>query len=92
MYSRAKVIFTGKVQGVFFRANTERKAIELNIYGWVMNRTDGTVEGVFEGSKDNIQDLIDWCSKHQPYAQVEDTHITWEEYQNEFDVFKIKHF
>lgn len=92
MYSRATVVFKGKVQGVFFRANTERKAIELNITGCVMNRPDSSVEAIFEGQKDQIRKCIDWCSKHQPYAKVNDMNVTWEEYQNEFDEFRIKHF
>ena len=56
-----------------------------------MNRPDGTVEAVFEGPKETIQELITWCSKHQQYARVTDTDITWEEYQNEFEKFKIKY-
>jgi acylphosphatase len=90
MYSRAHVIFKGKVQGVFFRANTERKAIEMGILGWVRNRSDGAVDAVFEGPKDSVKDLIDWCAKSQPYARVDDLEITWEEYQNEFDEFEVR--
>ena len=91
MYSRAHVVFKGKVQGVFFRANTERKAIELRIAGWVRNRDDGSVQAVFEGPKNRIEDLITWCQKHQPYAKVDDIEISWEEYQNEFDDFEIRY-
>ncbi len=91
MYSRANVIFKGKVQGVFFRANTERKAIELRIAGWVRNRDDGSVQAVFEGPKNRIDELISWCQKHQPYAKVDDIEINWEEYQNEFDDFEIRY-
>lgn len=91
MFSRAHVIFYGRVQGVFFRANTERKAIELRINGWVRNMKDGTVEAIFEGEKDKIKDIITYCSKKQPHASVRDTQIRWEEYQNEFDEFEIKY-
>ena len=82
--------FIGKVQGVFFRANTERKAIELKLNGWVKNFKDGSVVAVFEGPKDKIKEIIKWCSKHQPYAQVKDVKISWESYRNEFDEFEIK--
>lgn len=91
MYSRAHVVFKGKVQGVFFRANTERKAIELRIAGWVRNSENETVEAVFEGPKNRIEELISWCEKNQPYAKVENTDIIWEEYQNEFDDFEIRY-
>ena len=85
------MIFAGKVQGVFFRANTERRAIDLGITGWVRNTPEGTVEAVFEGEKDKVQDLITWCGAHQPHARVKDTDVTWEEYQNEFHGFTIRY-
>ena len=91
MYSRAEVKFYGKVQGVFFRANTERKAIELGLVGWVKNFEDGSVQAVFEGPKDKIMEIINWCSKHQPYAKVDNVELAWESYRNEFDNFEIKH-
>jgi acylphosphatase len=92
MFSRAHVIFHGKVQGVFFRANTERKAIEIGVQGWIKNNQDGSVEAIFEGVKDKINEIITFCSKKQPHAQVENVKIEWEEYQNEFDEFEIKYF
>lgn len=91
MYSRAHVLFNGKVQGVFFRANTERKAIESGITGWVKNRDDGTVEAIFEGEKNKIKGLVNWCTRHQPYAKVNDSHVIWESYKNEFDSFEIRY-
>ena len=90
MFSRAHVKFNGKVQGVFFRANTERKAIELQLFGWVKNFEDGSVQAVFEGPKNKIQQIIQWCSKDQPYAKVNDVEVTWESYRNEYDEFEIK--
>ena len=44
-----------------------------------MNLPDGRVEAVFEGEKDDVNRLIDWCSHHQPYAVVDDVKIEWEE-------------
>ena len=76
---RAHVFFTGRVQGVFFRANTQKKAIELGVNGWVKNLPDGRVEAVFEGDELRIKDIILWCSANQPYAVVDDVKIEWEE-------------
>ncbi len=75
---RAHVWFKGRVQGVFFRANAQRKAIELGVNGWVRNLPDGRVEAVFEGDEERVQDLIMWCSTSQPYAVVDDVKIEWE--------------
>ena len=79
MVSRTHVWFSGRVQGVFFRANTRKKALELGVDGWVRNLPDGRVEAVFEGDEPLVMELIDWCSKHQPYAHVDDVKIEWEE-------------
>ena len=76
---RAHVWFSGRVQGVFFRANTREKAIQYGVSGWVKNLPDGRVEAVFEGDEDAVRKLIHWCSHHQPYAVVDDVKIEWEE-------------
>ena len=88
---QAHVIFRGKVQGVFFRANTERKARELGLTGWVRNLPDGTVESIFEGSRDAIDRAIEWCRSSQPYARVTDADVDWKEYEGKFSSFEIRY-
>lgn len=48
----------GRVQGVFFRACTEKKAKELGLVGWVMNSSQGTVEGVCQSEDKNSLDSM----------------------------------
>ena len=83
MISRAHVWFSGRVQGVFFRANTEKKAKELGLSGWVRSLPDGRVEAVFEGERSAVERLIEWCRTSQPYAKVMDVETTWEEAKGE---------
>ena len=83
MEVRAHVWFSGRVQGVFFRANTEKKAKELSVNGWVRNLPDGRVEAIFEGEEPQVNALIEWCRTSQPYAKVSDVEIRWEEPQGE---------
>ena len=52
---RLHVVIEGRVQGVFFRANTREEAISLGLNGWVRNCLDGRVEAVFEGEKDKVE-------------------------------------
>jgi len=87
---RKHVFFSGKVQGVFFRANTKEKAQELGVYGWVKNLPDGRVEAVLEGEKSKVNELIRWCKNNQPYAKVDDVKIKIEEPSEEFQRFFIK--
>jgi acylphosphatase len=48
----------GRVQGVFFRACTEKKAKELGLVGWVMNTPQGTVKGVCQSKDKNSLDQM----------------------------------
>ena len=91
MNVRAHVFFTGRVQGVFFRANTERKAVELGVYGWVKNLPERVVEAVFEGERSKVEYLIEWCTSHQPTAKVTNTQVVWEDFTGEFNSFGIKY-
>lgn len=90
MSARARVLFFGKVQGVFFRDNTRRKAQEMGITGWVRNLRDGSVEAVMEASFEEVEELIDWCKSSQPYARVTETKVSWEDYTGEFSDFAIR--
>ncbi len=67
---RARVIVSGRVQGVFFRDSTQRQATRLGVRGWVRNRPDGTVEAAMEGSRHAVGELIDWCRTGPPRAAV----------------------
>lgn len=79
----------GRVQGVFFRAETARKARSLGLVGWVRNAPDGTVEVVAEGEKEALERLYRWCQKGSSFAQVERVEIKWEPYRGEFRGFSI---
>ena len=87
--ARARVVISGYVQGVFFRANTITRANELDLKGWVKNRWDNKVEAVFEGDQENIERVIAWCHKGPPGASVQDVSVKWEEYKGEFNTFQI---
>ncbi len=91
MKARASVIFKGRVQGVFFRANTRDAARRYGVLGWVKNLNDGSVEAVFEGEKKDIEDIIDWCRTKQPHVHVESADVKWMEYRDEFKGFEIKY-
>lgn len=87
---RKHCFFSGKVQGVFFRANTRDKAQKVGVKGWVKNLKDGRVEAVFEGSKEKVEEVIEFCKNDQPHARVDSVDIEEEEPTGEFDSFSIK--
>ena len=88
-YVRAHVLISGVVQGVFFRHYTRERAGELGVKGWVKNRMDGKVETVFEGEKEKIDELIEWCNHGPAGARVAKVNVDWEDCRNEFDSFSI---
>src|SRR3989441_2765084 len=91
MRARAVVVFRGRVQGVYFRANCADKAEELGLDGYVRNMHDGTVEAVFEGDKSLIETCIDLNRKSQPYARVEAVEGKWSEPRGDVRGFPGQH-
>ena len=91
MKARASVNFRGKVQGVFFRANTRDAALRFGVLGWVKNLRGGSVGAAFEGEKEDIDRLIQWCKTKQPHARVDSVDVNWEDYKGEFHRFEIRY-
>jgi acylphosphatase len=91
MKARAHVYVSGMVQGVFFRTETQDEAIRQGVTGWVRNRPDGRVEAVFEGEREAVDKLVEFC-RHGPHgARVTNVEILWEEYKGEFQGFRIRY-
>lgn len=78
----------GKVQGVWFRASTKKKADKLIISGTVRNMEDGSVLITAQGSDHELDQFTDWCKQGPEFAKV--TNITTTEIELEkIDNFKI---
>ena len=91
MKARAHVFVSGRVQGVFFRSETQDEARRLGLTGWVRNRADGRVEAVFEGEKDKVEALIEFCRRGPPGARVTRADVTWEDYTGQFKSFTMRY-
>ena len=70
--SSIRVEIYGRVQGVWFRAWTEREARARGLGGWVRNRRGGSVEAVFSGSSSAVDEIIQACWSGPPLAHVLD--------------------
>ncbi len=77
--TRARVRVRGRVQGVFFRAETRDRARSLGLAGWVRNCPDGTVEAVFEGEEARVRSMVDWCREGPPGSTVDGVDVEWEQ-------------
>lgn len=91
MMKRVRVLISGKVQGVFFRAYTEEEANRLGIKGWVRNLPDGRVEAVFEGEDEAVDKMIAWCHRGSPHSRVTHVEVIEEPYTGEFKDFRIRY-
>ena len=76
---RKRAIVRGRVQGVFFRDTTRRKAQSRRVSGWACNRADGAVEAVFEGEPEAVESLVDFVREGPRGADVEDVEVIDEE-------------
>ena len=74
-----RAVVHGRVQGVFFRDTTRRRALELGISGWVRNCPDGTVEALFEGSSEAVEAALDFCRRGPSRAEVREVEVFEEE-------------
>lgn len=77
------MVIRGRVQGVFFRAETRDRASSLGLGGWVRNNPDGTVEAAFEGERERVESIVEWCRRGPPHADVDDLDVAWEEPRGE---------
>ena len=75
MRNARRYIVTGRVQGVGFRAATERSARELGLAGWVRNRRDGGVELVAAGDDAALDRLGDWLAAGPTMARVDHVEV-----------------
>jgi acylphosphatase len=66
-----RATITGRVQGVGFRAFVEREAARRGLRGWVRNRWDGSVEAVFAGPPDIVDDMIAACRRGPRASHVD---------------------
>jgi acylphosphatase len=90
MKIRAHVVVDGRVQGVFFRATTREEATMKGVNGWVRNLHDGKVEAVFEGEENSVEELIDFCRRGPPAANVIDIRVERTAYRGEYGTFTVR--
>ncbi|OGT29622.1 MAG: hypothetical protein A3E87_06020 [Gammaproteobacteria bacterium RIFCSPHIGHO2_12_FULL_35_23] len=82
-------IIIGKVQGVYYRAFTQQKAIELGLTGWVRNLQNGDVEAFISGPETLVQKMLKWLYSGPTQAKVSAIH-TQEVLYQPFANFEIR--
>lgn len=88
---RARLLVSGRVQGVGFRWSTVDQARRLGVRGWVRNRPDGRVEAEVEGERRDVEALVAWCRRGPPAAEVDDVEVGFAPHVGDLDGFSARH-
>lgn len=87
---RVRLLISGRVQGVAYRANARRKALTLGLTGWVKNLPDDRVEALAEGPAGDVDAFVAWCRQGPPAARVTGVEIAArEDGDAQFATFEI---
>lgn len=89
MIEHLNIHVVGKVQGVFYRASAKHQARELGVNGFVRNEPDGSVYLEAEGTKEQLDILINWCRQGPPHSQVRGVTFNSARVQH-FEKFEIR--
>ncbi|TFF98503.1 MAG: acylphosphatase [Promethearchaeota archaeon] len=81
----------GRVQGVFFRASTRKRARKWGLTGYVRNMPDGTVHIEAEGSKEQLEKLLAFAQEGSRLARVDKVKKKYNEPTGEFPDFRVKY-
>ena len=90
MTDRLHVYVQGRVQGVGFRYATYAEALELGLAGWVRNLPDGCVEAEFEGPRERLELMLDWCRRGPRMARVSGVEGRWEAGDPLYQGFRLR--
>jgi acylphosphatase len=89
--TRAELLISGRVQGVFYRASAQQEGLRLGLTGEVRNLPAGEVEAIVEGPKERIEEFIAWCRRGPPAARVENVQVRWTAPRGEFRTLRVTH-
>jgi len=84
------ILIEGRVQGVYFRASTQKEARKLEVTGFVRNEPGGKVYVEAEGEEENVLQLIKWCKIGPPAAKVASVEVKEGKICN-FSSFRVVH-
>lgn len=87
--TRYDIIFTGRVQGVFFRATAQEIARRFSITGWVRNEPDGSVRCLAEGEPSDLDQFVS-AIQQAKQPNIKDSKITKLDATGEFPSFNIR--
>ncbi|MBP2669094.1 MAG: acylphosphatase [Deltaproteobacteria bacterium] len=89
--TEARVVVSGRVQGVWFRGFTQRVAADAGVRGWVRNLPDRRVEAVLQGNRAAVETVVGFLWEGPPGATVTDVAVSWEPPSEVYRGFHIRY-
>ena len=87
--ARVRIVVSGIVQGVGYRAFALHQGSALNLNGYVRNTPDGRVEVEAEGERGDIERLVSVLRQGPRAAEVSDVRVEWKEHKGELKGFRV---
>jgi acylphosphatase len=88
--ARLEASVRGRVQGVGFRYFVISHAMRLGLTGWVSNEQDGSIRCVAEGSRPDLESLLEALREGPTSAIVEYVSEDWLPYTGHWGCFEIR--
>ena len=92
MLKRVHVFYTGRVQGVGFRASAEDAAKRLGVVGWVKNLRGGRVELVAEADEPILQQFLQAIQEGPMRNLIAQADVSWMNASETFNEFEIRYY
>ena len=86
-----KILISGRVQGVGFRAFVEKHARKLGLKGYVRNLSDGSVEVLAQGNEKELEEIISLCKKGPAMSRVDNVEVDSENLEEQYQDFSISY-
>ncbi|MBI4343832.1 MAG: acylphosphatase [Candidatus Omnitrophica bacterium] len=91
MRKRIHVFYSGRVQGVGFRAMAEELACQLGVVGWIKNLRDGRVELLAESEEEKLEKFLEALRTSSMKNFIRQVEIAWGDATDTYDDFTIRY-
>lgn len=88
---RVVVLYSGRVQGVGFRATIRQVACGYEVTGTVRNLPDGRVELVTEGIQEELEAFLQGIAESELSGFIANAYQSWQPAQGGLRGFNIAH-